>query len=71
MPVLSLKIDPALYAQLESLSDFEGEDIEETIRIAIRGHYRHFQMTLAECQEEERAAKTRLRVPAIDDEIPL
>ena len=71
MPVLTLKIDPAMYAQLEALSDFEGEDIEETIRIGIRNHYRHLQMTLAECVEEERAAKARPRAPAIDVEIPL
>lgn len=71
MPTVMLTLDPALYAQLEALSDFEGEDIEETIRIGIRSHYRHLQMMRAEFEEEERAAKTRPRVPAIDDEIPL
>jgi hypothetical protein len=54
MPTITLTIDATLARQLDELSDFEGESLEETIQIALRGHYAHLERFRAELEASAR-----------------
>lgn len=67
MPKLTITLDDRLMTCLEELADFEGEDIEETIRIAIRAHYHSFQLFRQEALEMQH---NQSQGPEADDVIP-
>lgn len=72
MPRLTLDLDRRAYARLEELAGFEGESLEETVRLALRYHWNHYQAFKAECEEGERAARETPRPARAfeEDEIP-
>lgn len=65
---LTVELDDGLMASLKELADFEGESIEETVRIAIRGHYRFYKLTEAEAQKRQADGEPQTRP---DDLLPL
>lgn len=72
MAKLTLDLDRRAYAQLEELAGFEGESLEETVLLALRYHWDHYQVFKAECEEGERAARENPRPARTfeEDEIP-
>lgn len=68
MPKLTITLDDSLMACLDELADFEGENVEETLRIAIRAHYQSFVLFRQEALETQRRPP---QGPEADDVIPL
>lgn len=66
MPVITVELSAEMFDKLEKLADYEGEDLEETIRIAIRHQYAGMKMDEAESEENARTG-----FGDFDDDVPV
>lgn len=68
---LRLKLAPQEAARLEELASYEGESLEDTVRLVLQYHWSSYERFKVECEEAEREASDNPPQPiASEDDIP-